>query len=80
MHKARAGAGGRIVTEEAGHLGLGGDVDDALVGCVVDSNVIPLVRIEVLEHVVGRRRSLIVGVEPGLHGGDDSGTGEARPP
>ena len=45
--------------KKPGHLGLGGDVDDALVGRVVDPNVVPLVGIEVLEHVFGRRRSRI---------------------
>ena len=55
--EARPGPGRGVVTEETGHLGLGGDVDDALVGRVIDPNVVPLVGIEVLEHVFRRRRS-----------------------
>ena len=55
--EARPGAGRGLVTEETGDLGLGRDVDDALVGRVIDPNVVPLVGIEILEHVFGRRRA-----------------------
>ena len=52
--EARAGARRGLVAEEALALGLGGDVDDALVHLGVDEDVVPLLGVEVLEHVVGR--------------------------
>jgi len=52
--EARARAGGGLVAEEALALRLGGDVDDALVHVGVDEDVVPLLGVEVLEHVVGR--------------------------
>ncbi len=61
----RAGAGRGLVAEEAGHLGLGRDVDDALVGRGVDADVVPLVGIEVLEHIFRMRRSRILNIRRG---------------
>ena len=54
--------------KKPGYLGLGRDVDDALVGRVVNPNVVPLVGIEVLEHILGRS------------GGPGSGVGGGRRP
>ena len=50
----RAGARRGLVAEEALALGLGRDVDDALVHRGVDQDVVPLFRVELLEHVFGR--------------------------
>ena len=52
--EARAGARRGLVAEEALALRLGGDVDDALVHVGVDEDVVPLLGVEVLEHVLGR--------------------------
>ena len=52
--RARPGRG--LVAEEAPALGLGRDVDDALVHRGIDQDVVPLVGVELLEHVFGRGR------------------------
>ena len=58
--EARAGASRGLVAEEAGDLGFGGDVDDALVRRGVDQDVVALVRVEVLENIGRRSGSLVI--------------------
>ena len=61
-HEPRSGAGRSLVAEKAGGLGLGRDVDRALVGRVIDPDVVALVGIEILEDIFGWGRGLRAGL------------------
>ena len=71
--ETRTGSSRGLVAEDAGDLGFGGDVDYALVRRGIDQDILPLVRVEVLENIGPAEREL---GRLSICGGDETRVGE----